>query len=402
MTSEVGSAQIAVFPTFKGFRKRTADEVDAATAEAGRRFQKGFGKAAESTGSTAGRGFKKAFQSSADGVSSAAMAGLSKDVSAASRVLSAARLKEQDAAGKVRVAEAQLAETRRKYGAESSRTVAAEERLASANRSLSAAQDVTRASSDRLKAAQNQLASATKAAEAAAGSAGGGFRNFLSGAGSAVAGVASGIRSAFGSAFSAVKSVAADAANAVSSSFKVAGAAITAVLGAALVGGFGRLSAIEDAKAKLIGLGNSAADVEVIMQNALASVKGTAFGLDEAATVAASAVAAGIKPGQELERYLKLTAGAATVAGISFSEMGSIINKVTTKGVAQMDNINQVQERGIPIMTYLAEAYGVSAEKLSEMWMRRRSRRCSRSVWAALRLLWAARRRRWRRTCWRR
>ncbi|MET0490356.1 MAG: phage tail protein, partial [Acidimicrobiales bacterium] len=78
------------------------------------------------------------------------------------------------------------------------------------------------------------------------------------------------------------------------------GVGVGVALSAGLVKGFGRLSAIEQAEAKLNGLGHSARAISRIMDNALKSVQGTAFGLDEAASVAASAVAAGIKPGKEL------------------------------------------------------------------------------------------------------
>src|SRR5690606_37813786 len=107
-----------------------------------------------------------------------------------------------------------------------------------------------------------------------------------------------------------------------------AGVAVGAATGAALWRGFERLKGIENAEAKLRGLGHSAQTVEGIMDNALASVKGTAFGLDEAATTAAGAVAAGIKPGKELERVLGLTGDTATIAGSSMGELGAIFNKV--------------------------------------------------------------------------
>lgn len=147
----------------------------------------------------------------------------------------------------------------------------------------------------------------------------------------------------------------------------VVGALGTAIAGIAVKGGIDRQLNIENAQAKLKGLGNSTETVTAIMQDALGAVKGTAFGLDAAATTAASAVAAGIKPGKELENYLRLTADAATIAGTSMGDMGSIINKVTTSGKAQMDNLNQLSDRGIPIMQWLAEEYGVTSEELSKM-----------------------------------
>ena len=96
---------------------------------------------------------------------------------------------------------------------------------------------------------------------------------------------------------------------------KPALAAGTALAGITLVKGWNRLTALDEARAKLKAIGNTAEDVEQIMNDALASVKGTAFGMDEAATTAASAVAAGIEPGKELEKYLTAVADAAAVAG---------------------------------------------------------------------------------------
>lgn len=141
----------------------------------------------------------------------------------------------------------------------------------------------------------------------------------------------------------------------------VTGAAVAGVLGTAVVKGFSRLSAIENAEAKLKGLGNSAGDVQQIMSDALASVKGTAFGMDEAATTAASAVAAGIKPGKDLAGYLGLVGDAATIGGTSLSEMGSIFNKVATSGKVQGDVFAQLGDIGIPVVQLLAEELGVAA-----------------------------------------
>ena len=45
------------------------------------------------------------------------------------------------------------------------------------------------------------------------------------------------------------------------------------------------------------------------------------------------------------------------------AEMGSIINKVTANGRAMTENLNQLQDRGIPILQWLAEEYGVWKEK---------------------------------------
>ena len=145
------------------------------------------------------------------------------------------------------------------------------------------------------------------------------------------------------------------------------GAAAAGTLSGALSKGFSRLKTIDDAKFKLKALGNSAADVQEIMDSALESVKGTAYGMGDAATIAASAVAAGVEPGKELTSYLKMTADAAAVAGTSLSDMGAIINQVRTGQVAYTDDLNQLAGRGIPIFQWLAEAMKVPAAEVKKL-----------------------------------
>lgn len=144
--------------------------------------------------------------------------------------------------------------------------------------------------------------------------------------------------------------------------------AITGAIGGIVAkGGFDRAMSIEQAQFKLKGLGHSADAVESIMDNALASVKGTAYGLDEAATVAASAVAAGVKPGQELERTLKLVGDAATIGGVGMDEMGAIFNKVAANGKLTRQEINQLSDKGIPIIQLLADSMGKSTEEVNQL-----------------------------------
>lgn len=146
------------------------------------------------------------------------------------------------------------------------------------------------------------------------------------------------------------------------------GAVLTAAVGAAAVGGgISRQLNIEDATKKLEGLGHETQNIEKIMNDALASVKGTAYGLDTAATQAAGAVAAGVKPGQDLEKYLRRTADAATIAGVGMDEMGFVFNKVQTGQQAYTEDLNMLADRGIPIFQWLQEEYNVTAEELKKM-----------------------------------
>lgn len=138
-------------------------------------------------------------------------------------------------------------------------------------------------------------------------------------------------------------------------------------LGVALKKGFTRLTGIENAQAKMRGLGYDTKNVDVIMDNALTSVKGTAFSLDAAATTAAGAVAAGIKPGKQLEGVLGTVANSAAAAGTGMDEMGSIFNKVASTGKAQNDSLQQIADRGIPIYQKLGDQLGLTTDEVFKM-----------------------------------
>lgn len=131
--------------------------------------------------------------------------------------------------------------------------------------------------------------------------------------------------------------------------------------------GLDRLLSIDAANAKLRGLGQTQEQITSIMGSALSAVKGTAFGLGDAATIAANASAAGVKQGADLTNYLTLTADAAAIAGTSLSDMGSILNGTVTSGKVYTDTLNQLSDRGLPVFTWLQKEYGVSADALTDM-----------------------------------
>ena len=143
--------------------------------------------------------------------------------------------------------------------------------------------------------------------------------------------------------------------------------AATALGSITLVKGWNRLTGIDTAQAKLYGLGHSAESVEGIMQNALDAVRGTAFGMDEAATTAANATAAGVEIGKDLTRYLTITGDAAAIAGSSMADMGSIMNKVQTAGKAYNGELQMLSERGLPIYQWLAKEAKVSEDAIFKM-----------------------------------
>ena len=142
------------------------------------------------------------------------------------------------------------------------------------------------------------------------------------------------------------------------------GATITTL---AVKGGISRALNIEDAQAKLRGLGYDTDQVAAVMDSALGAVRGTAYGLDTAVTAAANAMAAGVQEGDQLERYLRAVADAATIAGTGMDEMGDIFGKITARGRLTTQEMNQLSQRGIPILQWLADEYGVTAEAMQDM-----------------------------------
>jgi tape measure domain-containing protein len=145
VTDEVGSGQIAIFPTFRGFRSSVNSESSAAGREGGKTFSSAFNVGAGDPGQAL---IKK----------------LNAQIASGAKALSAARLQEQDAAGKVRVAEAALNEARAKGEQGSARVLAAEERLATAKRKLTEASGKTITVSDQLRQSQAKLAEAMDSA----------------------------------------------------------------------------------------------------------------------------------------------------------------------------------------------------------------------------------------------
>lgn len=134
------------------------------------------------------------------------------------------------------------------------------------------------------------------------------------------------------------------------------------VLGA----GMQRLENIQASKARLKGFGHDEAAVNQISKNAMAAVKGTAYGFGDAMTASANAVAAGVEPGKALEKHLKNIGNAAAATGADFNEMGSIFNKVKTTGHLQGDEAMQIMDRGIALLPALAKTMGTSVDQVRE------------------------------------
>ncbi|MCE5291599.1 MAG: tape measure protein [Nocardiaceae bacterium] len=146
-----------------------------------------------------------------------------------------------------------------------------------------------------------------------------------------------------------------------------AGAAAGLALGTALSKGLARLTAIDNAQAKLSGLGNSAEQVGSIMKDVAAAVDGTAFSVGDAADVAARALAAGIKPGEDLQRTLKDVGDAAAFSGKEFSEIGQIWAEAASSGTVMGDTLQQLEENGVPALAALSKEMGKTQGEVKKL-----------------------------------
>ena len=165
-------------------------------------------------------------------------------------------------------------------------------------------------------------------------------------------------------AFATVAKIGAAAMGAVAASAAGIGAAVA---GLAAKGGIDRALNIENAQAKLTGLGHSADDVSTIMTSALNAVKGTAYSLGDAASVAAALSAAGVDSGQQMQTVLTTVADTAQISGKSLSDVGAIFSSVAARGKLQGDDLLQLTSAGVPVLQFLSEQLGVTTQDVSDM-----------------------------------
>lgn len=152
-----------------------------------------------------------------------------------------------------------------------------------------------------------------------------------------------------------------------SSLIGVGQAGIAAVAGMAIQGGIDRALNIDNARKKLAGFGHDAQDIESIMDSATQSVRGTAFGLGDAATAAATLSAAGIKSGEDMTNTLKSVANVAAASGRAFNDIGVIFSSVASRGKLMGDDMLQLSSSGVPVLQLLGEYLGKTSKEVSDM-----------------------------------
>ena len=137
-----------------------------------------------------------------------------------------------------------------------------------------------------------------------------------------------------------------------------------AVSGLIATGGIARALNIEQAQYMLKQMGM---DVQTVMDNANTAVKGTAFGLDEAAKAAALFGSAGVNAGEEMARTLQMTAGIAAMSGSGMMDIADILTTVAAKGRVTSVELNRLTQRGINATAALAKSLNKTQAEIKDM-----------------------------------
>lgn len=128
----------------------------------------------------------------------------------------------------------------------------------------------------------------------------------------------------------------------------------------AFKGGFDRLMNIEQAQIKLRTLG---LDVEASMASVSSAVDGTKFAISDAADMAAVLGAAGVDAGEEMTRWLSLTADSAQFLNRPFADVQRNIQKIVAEGRVTGETFQELPVAAAALADYL----GISQEEVRKL-----------------------------------
>lgn len=140
--------------------------------------------------------------------------------------------------------------------------------------------------------------------------------------------------------------------------------AVSALGGFVAYQGWNRLVAMDNAEARLRGMGY---DTEEVMPDVRKGVTGTTLTSAEGANIAAGALPAGIAEGEELQDYIKLVDSFKIASGRSADDAALIMNRVVGGGRLMTGELNQIEDALPGFTKSMADAMGVSVNDFREM-----------------------------------
>lgn len=126
----------------------------------------------------------------------------------------------------------------------------------------------------------------------------------------------------------------------------------TQTIGQIQSGGFSRALNLENAKFQIEGLDKSWGELK---DDILYGVKDTAYGLDEAAKIAAQLSASNIKAGNEMKTSLRAISGVAAMTNSSYSDIGEIFTTMAAQGRVMGHELTRLSYRGLNAAAAIAK-----------------------------------------------
>src|SRR5699024_8685768 len=172
----------------------------------------------------------------------------------------------------------------------------------------------------------------------------------------------------FGDKLGGVSQKARDVGSALTRRITLPVAGITTAIGGMVAAfGWGRLTSVDNAQAQLKGLGYETEDVERISGQLTEALEGGMLTMGEATSAAATAMASGVKEGEELQRYIQILDG--TVAGSTgtFEEMEQIFGRIVDQGSMTRNEFDMIAQRMPGFSKAVQEGMNVSSDEMYEM-----------------------------------
>ena len=120
---------------------------------------------------------------------------------------------------------------------------------------------------------------------------------------------------------------------------------------------------LETLEASFVSLTGGTEQAAMMMQQLNNFTAKTPFQIDAVAKSARQLIASGTEVSQVNEQ-LQFLGDIAATSGAGIDDIAAIFSKVNAKGKVELESLNQLAERGIPIFAALAEATGLPADKL--------------------------------------
>lgn len=140
----------------------------------------------------------------------------------------------------------------------------------------------------------------------------------------------------------------------------------TAAGGFAAAGGLRRIADVQQAEVVLEQMGIVGADQERTMEQFKGLAQDTPFSTGSIAATGSGLIASGMDPAK-LEDSMQGVIDTAALFGMSMEDMALPLKQMQSKGILQGDDLNQLLDRNIPIMGWIAEQKGVDQSQVKDM-----------------------------------